>query len=373
MGIKIISYNSTGLSPLTVQFIRDMINDEQPDIMLIQETFTLPSTTHKVDSIHKDYLVHVVNGTDESREILQGRPSGGVAILWKRSLAHCIQRIKPLSVHKRICAVRITTCDGDVVICNTYMPNDNYNESCVTDNFNIVCDQIELLFMNENPRYFILAGDLNMDFRRTNAHSRCVEALMMRLRVIDSWTLPNVIPQETYFGPNNSCATRLDYIMCSNSMRHGVSEFGVVKRDSNMSNHTPVKITVKMDLGQCERGGTESLSNMDSPRVAWCKVKDNHIQQYQTKLDEYLKQSIIPSAAFCQDLQCCDPVHRRQIDEWCNRLTDCCITAGLQCLPKRRHQSKIRPGWSDEVKNFKEDSLFWYHVWRSCGEPTQPA
>ena len=91
MGIKIISYNSTGLSPLTVQFIRDMINDEQPDIMLIQETFTLASTAHKVDSIHKDYLAHTVSGTDESREILQGRPSGGIAILWKRSLAHCIR------------------------------------------------------------------------------------------------------------------------------------------------------------------------------------------------------------------------------------------------------------------------------------------
>ena len=172
-----------------------------------------------------------------------------------------------------------------------------------------------------------------------------------------------------YIGPNNSCATRLDYIMCSNSLRRCISEFGVINQDSNMSNHIPVKITVKMELDQYERGGTEFLTNMDSPRVAWCKVKDNHIKQYQMRLDESLKQSSIPSAAFCQDMQCCDPTHRYQIDEWCSELTDKCIDAGLQCLPKRRHKSKIRPGWSEEVKSFKEDSLFWYQVWRNCGEP----
>ena len=171
MDLKIISYNSTGLSPLTVQFIRDLIDKENPDILMLQETFTIRSTTHKVDSIHTQYLAHVVCGSDESEVFLCGRPSGGVAILWKKSLAQCIVKIKPMQCHRRICAIKMKVADGDLLICNAYLPNDNYSASVVTESFSEVCEQVEMLFLHENPKYLILAGDLNVDFRRQNAHS----------------------------------------------------------------------------------------------------------------------------------------------------------------------------------------------------------
>ena len=94
MAVKLISYNSTGLSPLTVDFMRDMIDKEKPDFLLIQETFTMQSTEHKVLNIHPDYLAHAVSGVDERQEYLHGRPSSGVAILWNKSLGQCVQRIK---------------------------------------------------------------------------------------------------------------------------------------------------------------------------------------------------------------------------------------------------------------------------------------
>jgi exonuclease III len=71
MEYKIISYNSTGLSVYTAQFIRNLLDQEKPDILLLQETFLMESTLHKISGIHPLYLVHTVCGTDETEKSFQ--------------------------------------------------------------------------------------------------------------------------------------------------------------------------------------------------------------------------------------------------------------------------------------------------------------
>jgi len=369
MEIKVISYNSTGLSPLTVQYIRDLISAENPDILLLQETFTIQSTAHRVDCIHPGYLAHVVCGTDESKEILRGRPSGGVAILWKKSLAHCISKVKPLITHKRICAIKLTIGNGDLLICNAYLPNDNYSASVVTKDFSDVCEQVEVLYLQENPTYFIFAGDFNVDFRRQNAHSRWLGDLMGRLNLVDSWSLSCVIPQETYIGPNFSSKSRIDYISCSGNLQQAVVDVDVIKNDSNMSNHRPVCMDLHLSQNSVVYKDADNHSTGNGACVAWHKVQDHHIKQYQRHLDNAIKYLPIPDVAFCRDLMCQNPEHRAQIDIWCNQLTECCLTSGVNCLPKRRHKATAKAGWSVQVKEYKAESILWHKIWLSCGEP----
>ena len=288
MDIKLVTYNSTGLSPLTVKFIQDMIEAEKPDILALQETFTIRSTAHKVDAIHKDYLAHVVCGTDDKKEIMCGRPSGGIALLWKKSLAHCVKIVKPWTIHKRICAINVRIGDDDIIICNAYMPNDNYNNTSVNADFIEVCDQIETLVLRENPKYFILTGDLNVDFRRQNAHSRYMASLMDRLQLFNTWSLSHITPEETYIGPNFSAKSMLDYFLCSDSLQNGVLNVSVIQQDSNMSNHRPVKMTLAIE-GEEDRKGVADNYLCDTPRVSWHKVKDYHINHYQQHLDDVLK------------------------------------------------------------------------------------
>ena len=104
-----MSYNSTGFSVQTVQFIRNLLDNEKPDILMVQETFLMHSTLHKIAGIHSLYLVHTVCGTGETEKILPGRPSGGLAILWKKTLAKCVTVLKPSLDHKRICAIKLRT------------------------------------------------------------------------------------------------------------------------------------------------------------------------------------------------------------------------------------------------------------------------
>ena len=130
-----MSYNSTGFSVQTVQFIRTLLDSEKPDILMVQVTFLMHSTLHKIARIHSLYLVHTVCGTDETEKILPGRPSGGLAILWKKTLAKCVTVLKPALDHKRICAIKLRTGLIETLVCNVYMPCDNYAKNHVDPRF----------------------------------------------------------------------------------------------------------------------------------------------------------------------------------------------------------------------------------------------
>ena len=86
-------------------------------------------------------------------------------------------------------------------------------------------------------------------------------------------------------------------------------------------------------------------------------------------MDRLLRDSAVPSAAYCQDIHCDSRQHKAQIDEWCQLLTDICINAGDICLPKCRKRTSTRPGWSEHVSNFKTESVRWHRIWSEYGCP----
>ena len=69
---------------------------------------------------------------------------------------------------------------------------------------------------------------------------------MNRLNLTNTWSLPHVIPHETYIGPNFSAKSRIDYIMCSDNLLQCVDDLNVIRQDSNMSNHRPVCMNMQL-------------------------------------------------------------------------------------------------------------------------------
>ena len=86
----------------------------------LQETWTIDSNINILGNIHNDFLFNGISGVDHTVEILQGRPKGGVAILYKKSLSCYIKHIK-LS-HRRTCSISITIDNVSCLILSVYMP-----------------------------------------------------------------------------------------------------------------------------------------------------------------------------------------------------------------------------------------------------------
>ena len=91
-----------------------------------------------LSGVHADFLSNGSSAMDVSNKILVGRPYGGTAILYRKSIADHI------SVIPRLAAVKMQTRHGPVLIINVYMPTD-YHDDDSLDQYMETCGRINAL------------------------------------------------------------------------------------------------------------------------------------------------------------------------------------------------------------------------------------
>ena len=79
----VCSLNCEGINR-SKDFINNFLTDNACDILCLQETWAINSNINILGNIHNDFLFTGISGVDHTVEILQGRPKGGVPILYKK-------------------------------------------------------------------------------------------------------------------------------------------------------------------------------------------------------------------------------------------------------------------------------------------------
>ena len=67
---------------------------ESSDIVFLQEHWLFPSDLVSLNHIHNDYTSFGLSSIDPSASLMTGRPYGGVAVMWRNSLA---SYVKPMT------------------------------------------------------------------------------------------------------------------------------------------------------------------------------------------------------------------------------------------------------------------------------------
>ena len=100
-------------------------------------------------------------------EIRSGRPKGGCAILWKRSL---IGKITPIeSNNKRICCVHLEIDSCTILLCTVYQPCDTEHDVLNNEIYNEVLLEILNILTCENVDLIICGGDFKTDLSRSKS------------------------------------------------------------------------------------------------------------------------------------------------------------------------------------------------------------
>ena len=87
-------------------------------------------------------LAHGKSGVDSTSAILGGRPNGGVAVLYRKSLAKYIRHVETNS--RRTCGIIIQNNQNfSICIISLYVPCDNYSNVTVNDEYVTIIDDIE--------------------------------------------------------------------------------------------------------------------------------------------------------------------------------------------------------------------------------------
>ena len=106
----------------------------------------MDSNLEHLFNIHSDYLFTCFSGFDHTVNIIKGRPYGGVAIFYKKSMSNVITHIK--SSNRRVCGINPKINNISLIVLSVYMPCDTYSSHIVDPEYADCIDYIETIFNN---------------------------------------------------------------------------------------------------------------------------------------------------------------------------------------------------------------------------------
>jgi exonuclease III len=92
-GLRIATFNMHGFNN-SWHYLQHL--SKSCDIIFIQEHWLANSKLHYLDSINDEFIMHAKSGMDAASDdrILTGRPYGGVAVMWRKSLCNNVSLCK---------------------------------------------------------------------------------------------------------------------------------------------------------------------------------------------------------------------------------------------------------------------------------------
>ena len=364
MNLKFMSYNSTGLASDKCDFINEILDFYKPDLLFIQETWLLNSTLSVLSGIHNQYLANGVSAIADN-ELIIGRPYGGVGVLWRKSMANVVKFLS-IPGTSRACACKIVTGTDEILCINVYMPNDNQSKNNVDPRFYETLDAIEVFIERCQIRNVVIAGDMNADFNRFNAHDVCLRNFAFRNDFVCSVDLNVIDKGFTYHDPANRSYSCIDHFMLSSGMTDQVLSGIRCEWSINPSKHLPIIFDIKVP--QYEKSTAQYNDVVENMPISWNKVTDKDQDVYRRQLECFAQNVKMPEAAYCDDIMCTNPQHKEQIEIWCHELVECCFNADVH-LPRIRMKKIHKPYWKEEVKPFRDECIWWHNVWKNNGEP----
>ena len=154
--VKVCSFNCNSLKNSIAEVSELCCKN---DILFLQETWLSKFELIMLNKIHKDFFGLGVSAFDSSSALLNGRPFGGVAVLWKRSIQSSTE-VKVIS--ERIMQIDLSTNVGVVSLLNVYLPTD-YRDSESYDQFCMSLGQLACAIdiLSAKTNCFGIIGDFN--------------------------------------------------------------------------------------------------------------------------------------------------------------------------------------------------------------------
>ena len=207
-----------------------------------------------------------------------------------------------------------------------------------------------------------------MDCKRDNGR---VERIKQFLRVNSlelAWDTFHVDFTHEFELDDTTYTHTLDHFIWSQNLSNSISRAGVYHSPSNTSDHSVIYCDVKRTCTGDNKAHCSVKTNSTNTKA----FEEDDWQCFAAEVDEKLRKIDVPSCIECRDVHCIDENHRLQMDVYVNdvlKIMDSCVEAISEGKRSNIGRAKVVPGWTDVVKPFKDEALFWNAVWTSAGKP----
>ena len=232
-------------------------------------------------------------------------------------------------------------------------------------------ESIDSVLKNNNFHKVFFTGDINCDFNRNSVHVNFVREFLEENSFTKSWERFQVDFTHTHEANGITSVSKLDHFFWSQNLDDDILDAGVIHHVDNKSDHEPVYCVVKIkDDIEVNDDAVGSVSS--KPRPCWKSATPEQREYFKESLKVQLEDLQVPRClSSCSNCKCKDEVHIKETDKFAmetletlGKAADCC--ANDANIPKGRKKSCM-PGWSAQVKPFRDNAGFWFSVWKSAG------
>jgi len=365
--VRICSYNCKNVKT-SVPEIQSLC--DKCDILFLQETWLLDQELTMLSGLHNEFYSRGLSSMDTSLGVHHGRPYGGLAILWRKSINELCSVF--FTEDSRIMGINVKSDNIIFTLLNVYLPYDNGSN---LDEYQSYLSNIEGRLGDSH--YACAIGDFNANI--------CNENHRFGNELIDFCSRDNILLSDkllapadtfTFISEAHDTTSWIDHMVSTVNM-HDITTDISVDHSFVSSDHFPLFVTLNIkninisnEYTTTCNSCTSERDNVHTGRINWPKMSAGDFKTY-TDVTENLLGSIHLShkLLLCDDVNCKDSSHVNDIDLMYLTIIDALQTAGNDLVQQKRVYFKEIPGWNEACAELHSTAREAFLVWRDNGKP----
>ena len=357
--INIATFNCHSVRK-NIEKVIDLLRNN--DILLLQELMLYLEDAEYIKNIDDNFECCFMLQKMHENMIIGGRPSKGVAILWRKSLD---KLIRPLKIDERLVGITLSSEDkGKILILNVYMPFDAHNIDSLHDYRTYIAKLQSLIDCNDFDN-IIIAGDINAD----PSKGRFWKEIELFLSLNDIYHKSSEFKKEdfTYLCPASSSTSFIDHVFCSQNIKDRIINSHILYNFS-LFDHFPINFTLDIKL---DFSDSYFLKEENKTFIDWNKVKDNEIRDFKSNIAKLIidNEEKLENLTKCNKENCVNRSCYDNLDSLFELIIFILITSCSFLVRNSKRKYKQVAGWSEYVKAAYNNAHDCFIHWKNEGKP----
>ena len=337
---------------------------EVSDVVFLQEHWLFPSDISLLNNVHSDYLSYGISSIDPSDGLLLGRPFGGVAVLWRNSLA---PHVKPISYDDdRLVGLECIIGERKMLFLGVYLPYDTKQNF---DQYVHYLAKLKCIIDDFDSPYVCVLGDFNADIVKQTEFGRELQCFCFdaNLKIADILLLP---PTSFTHANEGSCTESwIDHIVCTNGFHSLIQDVGI---DLSIASSDHFPISMDIQISSSNRSDHFEESKCERWVVDWTSLDNANISGFAGAVEEKLANVFVPYDAIHCGVDDCH-LHKDAINDYYEEIISCIRSASRSTVAKRLNDrnKRVIPGWTEYVEERHVLLGDIYSLWALVGKPRQ--
>ena len=248
-----------------------------------------------------EFIATGVSPVSMADKLITGRPYGGVATLYRKSIAQHVT-VKPM-YDPRIVAVHVLSVVYELSICNVYLP---YETPDNFDDYMHYLAKIKECIKGSITHSGYVIGDFNANISKNTKFG----SELTHFCQFHSLSICDAEVFQTYVSEAHGTISWLDHCIATASARRAVIDIQVLYSYA-AGDHIPLSVTIQCDLipPNVDQYTNDNETN-EHVGFKWTNITERMASSYSEASANNLAGVAVPySAITCKNVRCSDEIH----------------------------------------------------------------